>query len=489
MKYIAYCRKSSESEERQTLSIDAQVNEIQTKAAREGIVLDKVFCESMSAKAPGRLVFQEMMEYIKKNHSCTLFVWKLDRLARNPVDGGAINWFLQQGTIKEIKTHDKNYYPADNVLLMSFEFGMANQFVRDLSVNVKRGNLEKLRQGGWPGLAPFGYLNDKANHTVYPDPQRTHFVEQMFKLYAKGSYGLKDIEQILYDQGLRTRGGYRLRHSIIHRVLKSPFYTGIMIKHGQYYPGKHQAIINKELFDQVQKAFELRQHTHKEKHEFIHRGFMFCGECGCQITASTKKGHNYYYCTNGKKNCEQHKKYLREGKVHEIVAEAFNDLQVDDKLIEMAYLAKKEKVGQTMNYVQLSVESIQKQLDSVRQKQAKVLDSHLANLIPDDVYTDKVQALNNERITLEQQKKKIQETLPPDPSVTLERIKKAFLTANQAKTEFLRAKDNAKRGLLEILLWNLSIANEKVANVSFKGMFELIAKTPNKGDFAVLQAR
>ncbi|MEK7131825.1 MAG: recombinase family protein [Patescibacteria group bacterium] len=489
MKYLAYCRKSSESEERQMLSIDAQVNEIRVKAAREGIILDKVFCESMSAKAPGRPVFQEMIEYVQKNKPCTLYVWKLDRLARNPIDGGTINWLLQQNIIHEIKTHDKNYYPADNVLLMSFEFGMANQFVRDLSVNVKRGNLEKLRQGGWPHMAPFGYLNDKADHTVYPDPERAHYVEKMFKLYATGSYGLKEIAQMMYDQGLRTKGGGKVSHSIIHMIFKNPFYYGVMESHGKYYPGKHPPIISKELFDQTQIAVNKRQHTHKEKYEFVHRGFMYCHNCGCQLTASLKKGHTYYYCTNGKKSCEQHKKYLREEKVDDLVAETLNKLQIDSELIEIAYLAKKENLSQAVEYTQTSVESIQKQLASVRQKLAKLLDSYLGNLIPEDVYTDKIQALNNERVTLEQQQKTIQENQPADPLITLERIKSIFLVANQAKKDFLKAKENEKRNLLEILLWNLSVVNEKIADVSFKMPYELIAKTTQKGDFAALQGR
>ncbi len=489
MKYIAYCRKSSESEDRQMLSIDAQVNEIKAKAAHEGIILDKIFRESMSAKAPGRPVFQEMIEYIKQNTPCVLYVWKLDRLARNPIDGGYINWMLQQAVIQEIKTYEKNYFPNDNVLLMSFEFGMANQFIRDLSANVKRGNLEKLRQGGWPGAAPFGYLNDKADHTVYPDPERAHYVEKMFKLYATGSHSVKEIEQILYDQGLRSRNGYQVRHNIIHRNLSNPFYYGIMLKHGKYYPGRHQPLISKELFDEVQMALHGRHHSKPEKHLFPHRGLMRCSDCGCLYTATLKKGYTYYYCTNGKKNCEQHKKYLREEKVDLLIAGALTKLQVDPELIELAYLAKKEKTGQSQEYLQRSVDHIQSQLDFLRQKQSKLLDSHLSDLIPEDVYTEKIQALNNERIALEQQKNKLLNSTPDNPSSTLERIKELFLTANKAKNDFLKARDDKKRGLLEILLWNLTVGNEKIADVSFKTPFDLIAKTTQKGDFVMLQAR
>lgn len=490
MKYVAYCRKSSESEERQVLSIDAQINTINEKALRDGIQLAKVFRESMSAKAPGRPIFNEVLKYVKRNGPCTIYTWKLDRLARNAKDGGELSWLMDEGAIVEIRTYERVIRnTSDDKFLMSLEFGMAKKYVDDLSVNVKRGNQEKLRQGGWPGLAPFGYLNNKADHTVYPDPNLAHYVEQMYRLYATSRYGVKDIEKILYDEGLRSRGGYTVRHSVIHRVLRNPFYSGIMTRDGKYYPAKHQPIVSKELFDQVQKTIEERQHTHKEKHNFVHRGFMRCNVCGCTFTASTKKGFTYYYCTNGKKTCEQHKKYLRDRKVDDMIAGTFASLETDDQLIELAYKAKKERSGQTDSYNQLSVDSVEKQLVNVRQKQQKLLDGYLGELIPEDVYKARTQGLNNEEISLKAQKEKLQKEQPSDPLSTLERVKSIFLDGNKAKRNFLKYRDENKRALLENVLWNVLVENGKVAEASFKMPFELIAKTPNKGDFAVLQAR
>jgi site-specific DNA recombinase len=482
---LAYCRKSSESEDRQMLSIDAQVNEIQAKATREGVVIDNIYRESMSAKAPGRPVFKEMLDFIEHNSPCTLYVWKLDRLARNAKDGGELSWLMDRGLIIEIRTYEKVIRNiSDDKFFMSLDFGMAKKFVDDLSVNVKRGNLEKLRQGGWPSFAPVGYLNDKGNKTVYPDPERAHYVEQMFKLYATGTYSVKQIEHILYEQGLRTRAGHKVRHSVIHSVLSNHFYTGLMEWHGQFYPGKHQPIISQSLFEQTQFALTGRKHAKNEKHDFPHRGFMNCKKCGCLLTGTMKKGHVYYYCTNGKKNCEEHKKYLREEKIDDLIANVFSNLKVDDELIEMAYLANKEKTGKTSEYIQISIDAIQKQFNEVRQKQAKLLDSYLANLIPEDVYTVKIQALNNERITLEQQQDTIQKGQINDSCFTLERIKNTFLIANQAKNNFLHARNDGKRELLGILLWNLSFANQEVVEVSFKMPYEVIAKTTQKGDFA-----
>lgn len=87
---IIYARKSTDSEDRQILSIDSQINELERFAQHAGLTINKVFRESKSAKAPGRPVFDEMMFEIQNNRPAIILCWSLDRLARNPVDGGRL---------------------------------------------------------------------------------------------------------------------------------------------------------------------------------------------------------------------------------------------------------------------------------------------------------------------------------------------------------------------------------------------------------------
>jgi hypothetical protein len=101
-----------------------------------------------------------MIKLIEQYPGSIILVWKLDRLARNPVDEGKIKWLLQNKIISKIITPDRIYCPEDNALIASVEFGMANQYILDLSKNVRRGIKAKLEKGGWPNFAPIGYLND-----------------------------------------------------------------------------------------------------------------------------------------------------------------------------------------------------------------------------------------------------------------------------------------------------------------------------------------
>src|SRR3990167_4581242 len=129
MRYFLYARKSTDVEDKQVLSIEAQLAELRSLAKHEGLEIAEEFVEKRSAKMPGRLVFNEMLKRIHKGETQGIVCWKLDRLSRNPVDGGQISWLLQENIIQHIRTHDRNHYPTDNVLMMSVEFGIAQQLL------------------------------------------------------------------------------------------------------------------------------------------------------------------------------------------------------------------------------------------------------------------------------------------------------------------------------------------------------------------------
>src|SRR3989338_1498501 len=196
MRYFLYARKSTDVEDKQVLSIEAQLSELRSLAWREGLEIAEEFVEKRSAKMPGRSVFNEMMARIQKGEAQGIVCWKIDRLARNPVDGGQIQWLLQNGNIAHIQTHDRSYYPADNVLMMSVELGMANQYIRDLSVNTARGLRQKARMGIYPGLAPFGYINNPLTKTVAVHRKNAKLVKKTFAMYATGKVRLENLAEL-----------------------------------------------------------------------------------------------------------------------------------------------------------------------------------------------------------------------------------------------------------------------------------------------------
>jgi len=123
--------------------------------------------------------------------------------------------------------------------------------------------------------------------------------------------------------------------SNIARILHNPFYYGVFSFKGELYQGAHQPIIDKELFDIVQEVLKLKSKAilHKNRY-FALKGFMRCGECGCQITAENQKGHNYYRCTKRKGPCSQ-KKYTREEELTDQIKTAILAIQLDDGIFSL----------------------------------------------------------------------------------------------------------------------------------------------------------
>ncbi len=124
MNYFLYARKSTDDEERQILSIEAQLTELREFAKRENLFVFKEWFEAKTAKEPGRAVFNEMLKLIEKGEAEGIIAWHPDRLSRNSVDGGKIIYLLNKGIIKDLKFPT---YRIDNTaqgkFMLSIAFG------------------------------------------------------------------------------------------------------------------------------------------------------------------------------------------------------------------------------------------------------------------------------------------------------------------------------------------------------------------------------
>ena len=309
--YIIYCRKSSESEERQVLSIESQMKELGDLTKRLGINPAEVLTESKSAKYPGRPIFNAMMKKVYKGEVKGIITWKLDRLARNPLDGSALVWALDQGKLSEIVTPQGTFLNNSNdKFLMQIEFGMAKKYVDDLSDNVKRGNRAKLERGWLPGRPPLGYLNEPLARTIVRDPERFNLVRKIWDLLLQG-VPIAKIQEIAENElGLRARkkaGGKHLSRSGFYKILGNPFYYGLIERNQEVFKGNHEAMITEEEYWKAQEILGRKGRPRPQKHQFAYTGLIRCGECGSMVTAEEKDNrygchYVYYRCTKKKRN-------------------------------------------------------------------------------------------------------------------------------------------------------------------------------------------
>lgn len=303
-RYVIYSRKSMEDDDSQVQSIPSQEKEMKSVAGRMGFtIIEPLLSESKSAKAPGRPVFDEMMKRVDRGEIQGILCWKLDRLARNPVDGGRIIWAIKQHGLVIRTPHQTFSQAEDNLILMYIEFGMAQKYVDDLSRNTTRGLKAKAEKGWYPGVAPIGYLNSKTEElgqqTIFRDPARFNAVRRMWDLMLAGNLSPAGIQKIANDEwGFRTRqtkrtGGNPLSRSTIYRMFSDPFYYGQFEYpkgSGCWYRGSHEPMVTEAEFNCVQKILH-RDTNPRPKTEFAlpFRGVIKCGECGSSITAHAKE--------------------------------------------------------------------------------------------------------------------------------------------------------------------------------------------------------
>ncbi len=317
IKYFIYCRKSSEDEERQILSIEAQLAELKEYAKQNGLFVVREFIESKTAKEPGREIFNQMLSEIEKGNTQGILAWNPDRLARNSIDGGKIIYLVDTGKITSLKFPTFWFEPTpQGKFMLSIAFGQAKYYTDNLRENILRGIRQKIRRGELSAKAPIGYFNEPRLRTIEPDKKSFNKVKKVLRAFATGNYTLTKIQSKMFSLGLTNKDKKPLHLSTIQWMLANPFYYGHFRYRGEIHQGSHKPMISKKLFDKIQEPLKNNSKPrHKKKDKgFLFLGFAKCGECGYCITADRKikksgREYVYYFCTRKSKthNCQQNR--------------------------------------------------------------------------------------------------------------------------------------------------------------------------------------
>jgi len=246
LKYFIYCRKSSEDEERQVLSIEAQLAELREFAKQNNLFVVKEFTESKTAKEPGREVFNFMLSEIEKGNAQGILAWNPDRLARNSIDGGRVIYLVDTGKITSLKFPTFWFEPTpQGKFMLSVAFGQAKYYTDNLRENILRGIRQKIRRGELSAKAPLGYYNEPRLRTIEPDKKTFNKVKEVLRAFATGEYTLTKIQGKMFSLGLVGKDGKPLHLSTIQGILSNPFYYGHFKYRGEIHQGSHKPMISK----------------------------------------------------------------------------------------------------------------------------------------------------------------------------------------------------------------------------------------------------
>lgn len=502
-RYFLYLRRSQDAEDRQMASLEDQETEMREVASRLDLNVVEVISESQSAKKPGRPEFNKMLLRIHQGEADGILCWKINRLARNPVDGGQISWMLQQGTIKHIQTYARDYQPSDNVIMMAVELGMANQFVNDLSVDVKRGMRQKAERGWFAQRSlPIGYKHNKgyekgeAEIISTPDLK---IVKRLFHTMLEGGYSGADIHRLATQYGILTKSGKPKSLTSIFNMLTSEFYCGYYYwKNSQgvleRYKGRHEAILTEDEFNQVQRLLGKKgRPTRVNKLDFAFRGPIKCGECGCGVTAENKtrvictnckykfscktrtvcpKCHTdvsemknpkfytnvYYHCTKKNKQVKCSQGVIDEAELEKTVKEELGKVEISTDFYHWAVSALKYMHGGEMETQDEVIDRLQKKEKSLKDR----LNKYVVMRADGEISADQLAQFRTETEAELVQVEKEQRQIHNRMSEWVKSADKYLTFADRVVARFNTATVSEKRVMLETLGSTLELLDRKL---------------------------
>jgi len=470
VKYFIYCRKSSEDEERQILSIEAQLQELRDFAKQNNLFVVKEFYESKTAKEPGREVFNAMVSEIEKGNASGILAWNPDRLARNSIDGGRIIYLVDTLKIQSLK-FPTFWFEAtpQGKFMLSVAFGQAKYYTDNLRENILRGIRQKIRRGELSAKAPIGYFNEPRLRTIEPNRKTFTKVKTILRAFATGEFSLTAIQRKMFSLGLVGKDGKLPHLSTIYNMLTNPFYYGHFRYRGEVHQGSHKPMISKKLFDKIQAALvangKPRKNRGPKNFEFLN--FAICGECGYSITAERhikKSGLKfvYYRCTHKSKIIACTQRFLREEVLSEQVKENIQKVSLPDEWKEK-YLAKVgEWEKENSQSSTLFTETLKTELSAVKIKIVRLMDGYLEGGFELSEFQEKKNILMG-------QKKDVEEKLSEferEGNHWLELVKKWIIEANQAQNLALSQNFSEMKQFLKTVGSNRRIVGGRL-NVSF----------------------
>ena len=335
MKAVIFARVSTQEQETEGHSIDAQISKLREYCNKNDLEIIKEYEVVESSTRGQRPEFYKMIDFVNaQKKQIALVVDKVDRLQRSFVELPTLDKLIKGDKLilhfLDIGKLDNNSN-SQQILMYQMSVMMANAYTNTISDNVKRSILYKLNNGEYIGKAPLGYTNirDKNNNSsIKIDDSRAFLIKELFETYSAGSISLGDLEKFAIKHNL-TNTFYKYRQAkpitknVIANILRNSFYYGEVYVN-KYYPHKYQPLIGRALYDRCQeitlersKANNRMQAIQNSKKEFVFRSLIICKITGRTVSSDrkeNKKNKNTYLLTWNPSNPKK-RLYVPENKI------------------------------------------------------------------------------------------------------------------------------------------------------------------------------
>jgi site-specific DNA recombinase len=418
---VIYLRVSSKEQaekggEAEGYSIPAQREACRRKAGSLRAAVVEEFVErGESAKTADRPELQRLLDFIREQSVKYVIVHKVDRLARNRADDVAISLAIHQAGAELVSVSENIDQTPSGLLLHGIMSSIAEFYSRNLATEVIKGSVQKAKNGGTPGRAPIGYLNvrrmmeGREIRTVEPDPERGPLMAWAFEAYASGDWTIRGLLDELTARGLTTVPGKRgpgkpLEVSHLHRLLRHPYYIGVVRYRGVLYPGKHEPLTTPEIWHEVQKLLTAKNYAGEKqrKHPHYLKGSVYCGQCGSRLIVTYATGRRggtypYFICVGRQQKrsaCKQRAIGIEQAEA--AVAAYYATIQLSEPEVERLRVFLGEELSKLRTDAAKEQTSQRRRLGKLEGERKKLLDAYYADAIQLDLLKGEQDRLTGE---------------------------------------------------------------------------------------------
>lgn len=475
IKYIVYCRKSSEQEDRQVLSIESQKKELLDVVKRENLKVVEILEESHSAKELGRPVFAELTKKLENGFANGLLVWNASRISRNSIDTGKVVYLMDEKKLFEVRTPSQTFCdtPNDKFLLNLF-CSQAKLENDNKGEDVKRGLRAKAQKGMYPNHAPTGYKNEKheerGRKQIYPDPERFNLIRKMADMMLTGLYTPPRIREMANEEwGFRMPDGRKMSKNTIYYIFTNPVYTGTFeYPRGSdiWHKGTYKPLMTTEEYDKIQIILGRKGKPRPKTHIFAFTGLMKCGECGASITAEIKikrpkngKIHQYvyYHCTKRvNSNCTQ--KSIEQKELEKQIKSAIDSLTIPADLHDFALKWFRKENAKQAQTTESILDTQNKAYKDCLKKLSGLIDMRAAQEITEEEFRMRKDPLTSEKKHWEE----IFNRTGNDVDLLVKKADEIFSFARDAKEKFEKGELYDKKAVFSRLGSNLLLKDRIV---------------------------
>lgn len=459
--YFAYIRVSTARQGQLGTSLVEQRSAIQRHAQKKSLHIIREFQEQETAAQRGRPVFRQMMQALQEGKASGLVMHKIDRGARNLKDWAELGELIDSGIEVHFANENLDLYSRGGRLSADIQAVVAADYIRNLREEVKKGFYGRIKQGYYPMPAPIGYLDNGGGKAKAIDPHYGPLVREAFELYATGRYSLKALQAKMNSLTLSSRSGEPLSINSLANILHNIFYIGLIrIKKSQeYFPGLHEPLISKKLFDRVQTVLASRLSksgpSGRLSEIFLFRRLLVCKSCRHLLIGERQKGHNYYRCHT--KTCPQ--KSIREEKVRTSIRSTLRKLEPNpdkDRQFHCWLTDRRRSMGKRIS--ERRNELLQK-LDRTRLFLGRLTDAFITEAVSKDLFLER----KNHLVATEIELKEELANLEIAELQTIKQYERAFQFAQTASLTFVYASYERKREVIKEIFEKLEVSNRRTA--------------------------